>query len=135
MRPLLLAALAALPACTDEPGWTSVVEPGFIATDSGGPRIVAPTTAQVGAPVTFTIVTDGGSCVEYASTEASLTDAGWEITPLDRRDIPPPSAGCTLLYQAITHTATLTFTLTAPHDLDLVHIAHCYPLTYTDLQR
>jgi hypothetical protein len=31
--------------------------------------------------------------------------------------------------------STLTFTLAARHDLDLVHIAHCYPLTYTDLQR
>lgn len=31
--------------------------------------------------------------------------------------------------------STLTFTLTTRHDLDLVHVAHCYPYTYTDLQR
>ncbi|GAX77932.1 hypothetical protein CEUSTIGMA_g5374.t1 [Chlamydomonas eustigma] len=30
---------------------------------------------------------------------------------------------------------TLTFTLTLKHDEDLVHIAHCYPFTYSDLQR
>ena len=31
--------------------------------------------------------------------------------------------------------STLTFTLVAEHDHDLVHVAHCYPYTYTDLQR
>ncbi len=30
---------------------------------------------------------------------------------------------------------TLTFTLTTEYDNDLVHVAHCYPYTYTDLQR
>ncbi|GIL75186.1 hypothetical protein Vretimale_7859 [Volvox reticuliferus] len=30
---------------------------------------------------------------------------------------------------------TLTFTLTTEFDNDLVHVAHCYPYTYTDLQR
>ncbi|GFR47481.1 hypothetical protein Agub_g9210, partial [Astrephomene gubernaculifera] len=30
---------------------------------------------------------------------------------------------------------TLTFTLTTEFDNDLVHLAHCYPYTYTDLQR
>ncbi|EFJ49798.1 hypothetical protein VOLCADRAFT_59220 [Volvox carteri f. nagariensis] len=30
---------------------------------------------------------------------------------------------------------TLTFTLTTQYDNDLVHVAHCYPYTYTDLQR
>jgi hypothetical protein len=30
---------------------------------------------------------------------------------------------------------TLTFTLTAEFDNDLLHVAHCYPYTYTDLQR
>ena len=29
--------------------------------------------------------------------------------------------------------STLTFTLVAEHDHDLVHVAHCYPYTYTDL--
>lgn len=30
---------------------------------------------------------------------------------------------------------TLTFTLVTEYDNDLVHVAHCYPYTYTDLQR
>lgn len=30
---------------------------------------------------------------------------------------------------------TLTFTLEAEYDNDLLHVAHCYPYTYTDLQR
>jgi hypothetical protein len=30
---------------------------------------------------------------------------------------------------------TLTFSLEFPHDGDLVHLAHCYPFTYTDQQR
>jgi len=33
------------------------------------------------------------------------------------------------------HYATLTFTLTLPHSWDVVHVAHCYPYSYTDLQR
>lgn len=31
--------------------------------------------------------------------------------------------------------STLTFTITAPHSWDVVHVAHCYPYSYTDLQR
>lgn len=30
---------------------------------------------------------------------------------------------------------TLTFTVEFPHDNDWVHLAHCYPYTYTDLQQ
>ena len=30
---------------------------------------------------------------------------------------------------------TLTFTIEADHDNDLVHVAYCYPYTYTDLQQ
>lgn len=30
---------------------------------------------------------------------------------------------------------TLSFTLTAQYDDDVLHVAHCYPYTYTDLQR
>ena len=30
---------------------------------------------------------------------------------------------------------TLSFTLTAEYDNDLIHVAHCYPYTFTDLQR
>lgn len=30
---------------------------------------------------------------------------------------------------------SLTFTLEAAHDDDVLHVAHCYPYTYTDLQR
>ena len=30
---------------------------------------------------------------------------------------------------------TLSFTLTLPHNRDTVHIAHCFPYTYTDLTR
>jgi hypothetical protein len=29
---------------------------------------------------------------------------------------------------------TLTFTMEFPHDGDLVHLAHCYPFTWTDQQ-
>jgi hypothetical protein len=29
---------------------------------------------------------------------------------------------------------TLTFTMKFPYDDDLVHLAHCHPYTYTDLQ-
>jgi hypothetical protein len=29
---------------------------------------------------------------------------------------------------------TLTFTLESPHSRDLVHLAHCYPFTWTDQQ-
>lgn len=29
---------------------------------------------------------------------------------------------------------TLTLTLEFPHDQDLVHLAHCYPFTWTDQQ-
>lgn len=32
------------------------------------------------------------------------------------------------------HYYTLTFTLEFDHDYDLVHVCHCYPFTYTDLQ-
>ncbi|KAJ9508020.1 hypothetical protein QJQ45_021355, partial [Haematococcus lacustris] len=31
--------------------------------------------------------------------------------------------------------STLSFTITAEADYDTLHCAHCYPLTYTDLQR
>jgi len=30
---------------------------------------------------------------------------------------------------------TLTFNLTLPHDCDVVHLAHCYPYSYTHLMR
>ena len=30
---------------------------------------------------------------------------------------------------------TLTFTIDFPHEKDTVHIAHCYPYTFSDLQR
>jgi hypothetical protein len=30
---------------------------------------------------------------------------------------------------------TLSFALTLPHSWDVVHVAHCYPYSYTDLQR
>uniref|UniRef100_A0A6U2EXJ2 Peptidase M14 domain-containing protein n=1 Tax=Chlamydomonas euryale TaxID=1486919 RepID=A0A6U2EXJ2_9CHLO len=33
------------------------------------------------------------------------------------------------------HYFTLTFTVTSAYDRDVVHLAHCYPYTYTDLQR
>lgn len=33
------------------------------------------------------------------------------------------------------HYATLSFVITAPHSRDTLHAAHCYPYTYTDLQR
>jgi hypothetical protein len=29
---------------------------------------------------------------------------------------------------------TLTFTMEFPHDDDTVHLAHCYPYSYSDLQ-
>lgn len=29
---------------------------------------------------------------------------------------------------------TLSFTVEFPHDGDVVHLAHCYPYTYSDLQ-
>lgn len=33
------------------------------------------------------------------------------------------------------HYSTLSFSLVMPHSWDLVHVAHCYPFSYTDLQR
>lgn len=46
-----------------------------------------------------------------------------------------PAADSDVVSISIFRYSTLTFMLTSQYDNDTIHIAHCYPYTYTDLQR
>lgn len=78
------------------------------------------------------VYNDGMRPLLYSSIQASVNGKGWircgENIAYYQNGVRRKEKGGSNYY-------TLTFTVTFEHDCDLVYFSHCYPYTYTDLQK
>jgi hypothetical protein len=98
---LSLATLMLVPACDD-----AVVERGRIEFYSDPAIIEMPTIVSVGEAFSARIVTYGGGCIDYHSTEVEAEGADTVIEPYDRHS---GASVCTSDLRTISHDVTLRF--------------------------
>lgn len=116
LKPWAVSLLTApsLLACAGSP--SQVTEPivelrrGVLEFYDDAPRIEAPATASVGAPVAVTVRTYGGGCIGRGPTSTAVQGLVAVIEPFDSVVIRlPPNWACTLELRLLEHVATVQF--------------------------
>jgi hypothetical protein len=102
----LIATCVVIAACSSRDG--EVIEPGILEHHHDPARIEAPPRAAIGEPIRVGVTTYGDGCASLERTEASATEAGADVFPLDRRQV-SDKASCPLILHELLHEVTLTF--------------------------
>lgn len=103
VRPRFAICAVVLAACTTEPD--SVVKPGII-NNTVAQNVVIPSTARPGELIAVRVVTLGGGCREFESTDVALSADIATITPYDRYAV---GGICTADLRPINHDTTIRF--------------------------
>jgi hypothetical protein len=100
-------ALLSLAACADE---DSIVELGVLAYNPyDPPRVEVPLSVAEGVALHVDVTTFGDGCVTYERTDLDIDGDVIDIFPYDRRELPPPNGGCTLIGLDFDHGGAIIF--------------------------
>ena len=103
-------ALVILVGCASQAqDWTEVVEVGQVGYDGMTPLVHVPQSSTAGSDFVVDVTTWGGGCQSLESTEVVASSGVIDVTPYDRRRIPPPGSGCTQPLLVFEHHATIVF--------------------------
>ena len=106
MRGLVLAMLL-FAACADE---DSVVELGALAYNPyDPPRVEVPSSVVAGDAFRVYVTTFGDGCISFERTDVVIDGDVVDISPYDRREIPPPNVGCIDIGYDFDHGGTVIF--------------------------